>query len=414
MRSAGGRWVGALLAAGLMVTAACGGDDDDSQDDSDADEAPETPSTPEEAVDPYDGHTSETYDGTTNWLCHPDLAEDECADLSATSIAADGTAERADLEAAEDPSIDCFYIYPTVSLDPGPNSDLRPDEQERTTVGAQAAPFATTCRVFAPVYPQVVLAAIGAGGFEDAGPIAYAGVLDAWQTYISQHNEGRGVILIGHSQGTGMLNQLIANEIDDNEDLRSRLVSAVLLGGSVRVPDGETVGGQFANVPGCESAEDLGCVITFSSYPTASPPAEGAIFGRPGFGPTPSDGGDTDRALCVDPVSLAGGNGLADAIVPTKAPLVGAGGESAAAAAGIDTRYIVLPEILEGSCVQEGAYDFFGVGPASADDKRTAAVTGLLEERLGDTWGLHLQDAQLAMGDLLEIASQQANAYTNR
>ncbi|MGH2689639.1 MAG: DUF3089 domain-containing protein, partial [Actinomycetota bacterium] len=236
---------------------------------------------------------------------------------------------------------------------------------------------------------------------------------DAWKTYISQHNDGRGVILIGHSQGTGMLNRLIGDEIDPDEELRSRLVSAVLLGGSVRVPAGETVGGLFENIPGCESADDVGCVITYSSYPAASPPGGGAIFGLPRF-MGDEEGDETDRALCVDPVELAGGNGLADAVVPTDAPLVGTGGQDAAAAAGIDTRYIVLPEILEGSCLQEGPYDFFGVGPASPDDARTVAIEGLTEQGLGPLWGLHLQDAQLAMGDLLEIAAQQAKAYTDR
>lgn len=409
MRNAGGRRVGALLATGLLMAAACGGDDDDTSKPSDDKPADDKPV---EVVDPYDGHTSETYDGTTNWLCHPDLAEDECTDLSATEIAADGTTKRADLVAAADPAVDCFYIYPTVSYDPGPNSDLTPDEQERTTVGAQAAPFATTCRVFAPVYRQVVISAIGGGGFAEGGAIAYGDALDAWQTYISQYNEGRGVILIGHSQGTGILNQLIASEIDANPDLRSRLVSAVLLGGSVRVPDGEDVGGAFKNIPACGAADDIGCVISYSSYPAAAPPVDGAIFGRPGFGPTPSDGAETDRALCVDPVALSGGNGIADSIVPVKAPLIGGGDLSAAAAEGLDTRYIVLPGILKASCDRAGAYDFFAAAPASDDDRRTVAIDGLLEERLGPTWGLHLQDSSLAMGNLLEIAAQQADAFT--
>jgi hypothetical protein len=35
-------------------------------------------------------------------------------------------------------------------------------------------------------------------------------VLDAWQTYVSEHNDGRGVVLIGHSQGTDYLKRLIA------------------------------------------------------------------------------------------------------------------------------------------------------------------------------------------------------------
>jgi hypothetical protein len=392
----------------MVIVAACSGGGD--EEDSGAED--ETAGTePVEVVDPYDGHTSDVYDGTDNWLCHPDLDEDECSDLSATEIAPDGSTSRADLAEAEEPAIDCFYVYPTVSLDATPNSDLEPDAQERSTVGAQAAPFATTCRVFAPVYPQVTLGQIGGGGFAESGAVAYAGALDAWQTYISQHNEGRGVILIGHSQGTGILNQLIADEIDANPDLRSRLVSAVLLGGVVRVPEGDVVGGTFQNIPGCSAADEVGCVVSYSSYPTASPPEDGAIFGRVGGGPGSDAADPGDRALCVDPVALAGGNGLADAIAPLTTSLIGAGDLSAAA--DIDTRYVVLPEILEAGCATTGAYTFFSAGPASEDDPRTVALERLLTETLGDIWGLHLQDASLAMGDLLDVAAQQAEAFTS-
>jgi len=415
MRSARGRRGRQVLVTGvalLMLVTACSGGDDEGGSDAQDDEAPEAGAGDGgEVVDPYDGHTSEVYDGTTNWLCHPDLDQDECTDLSATEVAADGTTTPADLEPAEDPPVDCFYVYPTVSLDATPNSDLVPDEQERSTVRAQAAPFATTCRVFAPVYPQVTLGQIGGGGFGEAGPIAYEGALDAWKTYISQYNEGRGVILIGHSQGTGILGQLIANEIDGNDDLRSRLVSGILLGGAVRVPEGELVGGSFQNIPACTEGDETGCVISFASYPADSPPADGAIFGRVGGGPTPDEGAATDRAMCVDPVALAGGNGLADALAPTRGRLIGAG--DLAESAGIDTAYISLPEILEASCVSEGDYTFFAVGPASDTDTRTAALEGLLTETLGDTWGLHLQDAVLAMGDLLEVAARQAEAFTS-
>jgi len=179
----------------------------------------------------------------------------------------------------------------------------------------------------------------------------------------------------------------------------------------VRVPEGEIVGGSFQNIPACTAADEVGCVISFASYPSASPPEDGAIFGRVGGGPTPDEGSPTDRALCVDPVALAGGNGLADALVPTRGRLIGAG--DLAESAGIDTTYIALPEILEAGCEDRGPYTYFSVGPASADDTRTAAIDGLLTESLGDTWGLHLQDAVLAMGDILEVAARQAEAFTS-
>ena len=126
-----------------------------------------------------------------------------------------------------------------------------PDSPETQTVVAQAAQYARSCRVFAPLYRQVTLAGLGQGGFAEGGPIAYGDVLDAWQTYISQYNEGRGVIVIGHSQGAGLLSQLVAEEIDPDPALRDRLVAAHLFGTAVQVPEGELVGGTFQEVPGC-------------------------------------------------------------------------------------------------------------------------------------------------------------------
>lgn len=59
------------------------------------------------------------YDDMANWLCHPDKAEgDACAvDLAATIIREDGTTDIEAFSPAVMPEFDCFYIYPTVSLD---------------------------------------------------------------------------------------------------------------------------------------------------------------------------------------------------------------------------------------------------------------------------------------------------------
>ena len=433
MRSTGGSWArrprrrlaGAVLVAGLLVavSAACSGDDDDdaagggdqsgqSDGDQGGSEGGEVEGASTEAIDPYDGHTSDVYDGTENWICHPDVDDGPCRDLSATEIDADGTFTSADMEVASDPAIDCFYVYPTVSTDPGLNSDLTPNDPEITTVLAQAAPYAQTCRMFAPSYRQVTLNGLGGGAAgTDAGETAYADVLDAWQTYISQYNEGRGVVLIGHSQGTGHLAHLIADEIDPEPALRDRLVSAILMGGTISVPDGEDVGGTFQEVPACREEDQLGCVISFSTYPLAQPPAATAFFGRAGGGRFDvPEGVDpaTLRALCVDPVELSGGDGVSDAIVPTSRAL----STNPQLSENVDTPFIVLPQILEARCERTEGFDYFAVGPAGGDDVRP--TEGLTTETLGPDWGLHLYDANVAMGNLLSIVAAQAEAFASR
>ena len=59
-----------------------------------------------------------------SWLCRPGRADACGGDIATTSIAANGkaTVVKATVNAA--PSIDCFYIYPTVSGEPAGNSGM--------------------------------------------------------------------------------------------------------------------------------------------------------------------------------------------------------------------------------------------------------------------------------------------------
>ena len=69
-----------------------------------------------------------------------------------------------------------------------------------------------------PMYRQVTLTALRAGIAGTPVPVnrqmAYGDVRDAWNYYLEHDNQGRGVALIGHSQGALVLTALIRNEID--------------------------------------------------------------------------------------------------------------------------------------------------------------------------------------------------------
>ncbi|MEO6629725.1 MAG: DUF3089 domain-containing protein, partial [Aquihabitans sp.] len=215
------------------------------------------------ALDRYADYQSVNYTDPAHWVCRPD-ADDICdSDLSSTTVAADGTLTVEPFTPAEKPAIDCFYVYPTISRDTTKNSDWNasPDEEGFVTLN-QAARLQSQCRLFAPVYRQNTLtsltASLGGSGTSTSASSEptvdpYEDVLDAFRTYMAQDNEGRGFVLIGHSQGAAVLNQLISKEIDPNEDVRSHLVSAYLAGWSVAVPAGQKVGGDFQNVPSCSS-----------------------------------------------------------------------------------------------------------------------------------------------------------------
>jgi Protein of unknown function (DUF3089) len=348
------------------------------------------------------------------WLCRPGR-QDACAiDLTTTVISAEGKLKRETWKANPKAPIDCFYVYPTVSNDPGGNSDMIPGPEEKGVVAAQFARFASECRVYAPMYRQITLTALRA--FIAGTPIpadralAYTDVLDAWNYYLQHDNQGRGVVLIGHSQGSGVLTELIKREIDGKPS-QSHIVSALLLGTSLPVPKDKDVGGAFQHVPLCHSASQTGCVITYASFRANVPPPANSRFGKVA--------GENMVSGCVNPAALGGGSGPLQAYLGTRGSRIVNNAEAepgpwVTPPQQIDTAFVSVPGMLTAECVsnEHGSYLAVTVhsdpsGPRAKDIVGDVVVNGQV---LPD-WGLHLIDVNLTMGNLLEIVHQEAKAY---
>src|SRR4030095_7075492 len=205
------------------------------------------------------------YSKAETWLCRPGRHDACDVDLTTTVISATGRCTREPWAANPKAPIDCFYVYPTVSLDATGNSDMVAGDEELNVVRVQAARFGSQCRVYAPLYRQVTLSALrsilaGRSAAVDRN-LAYNDVLDAWNYYLQHDNQGRGVVLIGHSQGSGVLTELIKKEID-GKPIQKQLVSALLLGSNVAVPQQKDVGGAFQQVPLCRNSKQTGGAIT--------------------------------------------------------------------------------------------------------------------------------------------------------
>ncbi|MEL7207252.1 MAG: DUF3089 domain-containing protein [Actinomycetota bacterium] len=390
--------IGALV--GAVLAASCSSDDGGNAtpaEDAPADVTTTTTESGEESVsNPYEGYESALYAGPENWLCRPDT-EDVCdGDLDATVVAADGTVEIEPHEVAEDPPVDCFYVYPTVSSDPGPLADLDEGDEEERAVLNQAARFSSMCRVFAPVYRQITVGGLGGVASEEDREIAYGDVLDAWKAYVADDNDGRGVVLIGHSQGTGHLRRLMAEEIDGNPELQDRLVSALLLGSTVAVPEDEEVGGDFEEIPACTEDGQVGCVVSYATYRATDPPEENAFFG---------DADGDDRALCTNPGDLSGGPVVLTPYFASTTPVFA---PDATDVPEITTEWVTFPDFLSAECVTDGDFDYLELTiDADPADPRTDDISGDLTPE----WGLHIVDANVAMGDLLDLVSAQIETY---
>jgi hypothetical protein len=408
------RWrIAASLAAAALAASACGGPKTDG--------AARSAGSLDATAEGTDGESAlpaiapVDYAQPEAWLCRPG-AQDACATAPvSTSIAADGARKTTTYAAAADPPIDCFYVYPTVSLDATPNSDIIAGSEEQEVVRQQLARFGSVCRLYAPMYRQVTLPALRAmlRGESPATnrEMAYADVKAAWAQYLVNDNGGRGVVLIGHSQGAGLLTRLIASEIDGKPVQDKLLVSALLIGANLSIADPHLGGGSFTEISPCVSAEDIGCAIAYSSFRADAPPPADSLFGK-----APEAG---MRAACVNPAELDGSGGVLKAMLPA-----GKAVESMAEPApwtrdgvAVETPFVELPGLLTAACVSKGGFDYLAVTVnADPEDARTDTISGdvVVDGVVQPAWGLHLIDMNLAMGNLVAIVKRQGESFASR
>jgi hypothetical protein len=342
----------------------------------------------------------------TVWLCRPGLANDPCTPgLTTTNYSPAGRVLGVEHPTrAKHPAIDCFYVYPTVSGQPTGNSNLHVDPEERSIALFQTARYSQYCRVFAPMYRQVTLAGIGIGHPTTARnpALALADVRSAFRDYLEHYNGGRGFVLIGHSQGSFELRSMMALDIDPKPAVRKRLVSAIVLGGNVLVQRRTGVGGDFKHIPACHDARQLGCVVAFSTFDQPVPP--GSVFGHANgvLGPAAKNG---EVVLCTNPAALGGGSALTDLILPSQPFAPGT-----LIAAGIGVVGLKLPTPPTVWISEPGSYRARCASSNGANVLEVTPVGGAQVPKPSPdaTWGLHLLDPNIALGNLIEMVQKQA------
>ena len=336
------------------------------------------------------------------WLCLPGRSDVCSTPLPTTALNPNGYGSTGKSTVAKDPPIDCFYVYPTVSRDPGMNSDLNPGPEEKTTAEAQFARFASVCRAFAPLYRQMTVAAVVAftagGNIDQAAALAYRDVAAAWRNYLATKNNGRPFVLIGHSQGSLMLQMLIAREIENNPAVASRMKLAIIPGFDVLVPQGKLVGGTFKKTPLCSRPGETGCVMTWTSYREKNAPPEGALFGiadQPGM-----------TVGCVNP-ALPGSRDWVkfDSYWYTHSNYPVPGGLIQWSTEGPPpTPYVRTEGLVSGKCINDGRRGYLSIHTnADPNDKRTDRIGGevAILGMFVPGWGMHLSDMSEAQGDLI-------------
>ncbi|WP_296953195.1 DUF3089 domain-containing protein [uncultured Massilia sp.] len=322
---------------------------------------------PAAQADPVD------YGAPSAWLCRPGMQEACQRGLDALVVRPDGSRVAEPFVPAADPGIDCFYVYPTVSRERGMYADLAASPELARVAQSQAGRLGSRCRLFVPLYRQLTRAGLadvmGSLRRPDWEP-PYRGVLAAWRWYLEHDNGGRGVVLVGHSQGTVLLRRLIAEEIDGRP--AQRLLVSAFLAGSPQ-------GAAFAHIGPCRTAGETGCVYVWGSY-RAGDDAPRRLFGR-------APPGSRD-AVCVNPAAPGGGAHPLRPYLP-RPPGMDPDGPP----------WIVPEGVVSAACVADRQGNVLRVSGAA---------------RLPDGmpgWGLHRWDVNLVLGDILALLDAQAAAW---
>jgi hypothetical protein len=337
----------------------------------------------------------------TVWLCRPGQAHDPCtASLSTTVIDSDGSTHVVDDKPAVSPPVDCFYLYPNITVQRSANANLHIDPQETAIAELEASPFSQDCRVYAPMYREAT------GGDPSAASlrITERSVRKAWADYLSHYNDGRGVVLIGHSAGSAQIAaDILTDPTDPSLATRNLLVSAILTGLDLPVLTGAPGVGAFKGIGPCTSVTQTGCVVDFNAF--SEPPPSDTKFGK--FVPSEIDGRAVE-SMCTNPSNLAGGSGALISMYRTHLPTQDVAGSSSQGILmhhppAVSTPWVEYDGQYTGKCTTSNGAHVLIVHGA----KNAPSLTPFPEPK----WGLHVDDPNLAMGNLVALVRSEAASY---
>ncbi|MDX2284150.1 MAG: DUF3089 domain-containing protein [Bacteroidia bacterium] len=195
------------------------------------------------------------YSQAAAWAALPDRQDP--ADLAPPGAAPEGQ---------DSARADVFFIHPTTCMGGAAwnaplDSTALNEDTDFWPIRHQASAFNRAGRVFAPRYRQMFF-----GGFfgtdsaseAQALALAYGDVKAAFEYYLRHHNQGRPIVIAGHSQGA-LHGIRLVKEYFDGTPLQEQLVAAYLLGWPFPAST-------FQHLPVCDAADATGCVIGWCSW----------------------------------------------------------------------------------------------------------------------------------------------------
>ena len=250
-----------------------------------------------------------TYADASMWIARPDIA----ANVALWTPQG--------VERAEEPKASVFFIHPTSYLDRtrwnADISDLESQQRARLFVRSQASAFNNVGEIWAPKYRQATFGAFltTKEDAQKALDFAYRDVGAAFDAFLTQIPKDRPIILAGHSQGSLHLTRLLKERIAGSPQAK-RVVAAYVIGWPISL----TADLPALGLPGCRSAEQSGCILSWQSF---AEPADHKMVTEvydASVGLTGASREGTDM-LCVNPLTgAAGGAAVAEANLGTLIP----------------------------------------------------------------------------------------------
>jgi hypothetical protein len=208
------------------------------------------------------------YSEMEHWLIHPEkpfsLLNNYSLDVAVVNPALEvDSIISITSKATTDTGIDVFWVHPTfggsvTEVQTTPLNEL-PTAILSRIAAAQGGLLAKYGRFYAPRYRQASPLTFFLQNQDSLQAAtlaeAYADVKAAFLHYLDNHNGGNRFILAGHSQGAYMLSFLIREVIDNDPELRERMIVAALGGMAFYYASpGEYVGGLYQHIPLCTTA----------------------------------------------------------------------------------------------------------------------------------------------------------------
>lgn len=193
--------------------------------------------------------------------------------------------------------VDVFFLHPTTYFWRwhwnAPINGWLSNTIVAVTLAGQASAFNGSGQIFAPRFRQLTLEGYQHFDAWTQGlDLAYEDVRRAFEYYLAYNNQGKPIILAGHSQGSDLIIRL-THEFFASGPLQERLIASYPVGTRIYRESEEST----ERVPVCESPNQTGCFATFRSFAPGGDTKFDIAAGHKPPGPP----------ICVNPLTWSSG-----------------------------------------------------------------------------------------------------------